>query len=114
MDRREKEERDRERERVKREKEKRENIPSAYKGNKDSGGGEKEKAGGGIGLALVPYEDDSEEDDKKQRIINSELMPLHARWLEHTPIQRGEGGLVWRWRGLEDYSFSHLLFKNRE
>ena len=57
--------------------------------------------------------DDTSEDDKKQRIINSELIPLHARWLEHTAIQRGEGGLVWRWRWLEDYSFSGLLFKDR-
>ena len=59
-------------------------------------------------------EDDNEEDNKKQRIINSELIPLHARWLEHTAIQRGDRGLVWRWRGLEDYSFSYLLFKDRE
>ena len=30
--------------------------------------------------------DDNEEDGKKQRIINSELLPLHTRWLEHTAM----------------------------
>ena len=59
-------------------------------------------------------EDDNEEDDKKQGMTNSEFLPPHARWLEHTAMQRGEGGLVWRWRGLEDYTFSCLLFQDRE
>ena len=53
-------------------------------------------------------EEDQDEDKNKERMINQKLLPLHARGLKHTAIGCGGGGLVWRVRGLEEYSFSSL------
>ena len=49
-------------------------------------------------------EDDDDKDNNKNGMINPQLLPLHAGRLEDTAIGWGGGGLVWSWKGLDDYS----------
>ena len=47
-------------------------------------------------------EDGDDETNQKKIIINPQLLPLHARRLQHTAIGWGGGGLVC---AFQDYSF---------
>ena len=50
-------------------------------------------------------EDNDDENKQKKIMINPQLLPLHARRLQHTAIGWGGGGLVWT---AQEYSFLQL------
>ena len=54
-------------------------------------------------------EDYKAKDNNKKRMMKPQLLHLHTRRLQDTARYWGDGGLVWSWRGLENYSFPCLL-----
>ena len=51
------------------------------------------------------------DDNKKQKIVNPQLLPLQARRLQDTAIAKAGRGLVWSRRALEKYLYKTVHLK---